>query len=199
VVAPKHADAICGANAAPQESFYSPQTWTDQTYRDRYVNLTQLLAALRADPATWPIDWSKVGLVGYSLGGYDVLGMGGGWPSWKTAGISAIVALSPYCEPFLFNGNLGGIGIPVMYQGGTLDTGSTTAVKARGGCFAQNSSPAIYVEFQNAGHLAWTNLKSQFQPLIIRYTQAFLDVNVRRVAALDPTVKVAGVSDLRVK
>ena len=40
-------------------------------------------------------------LVGHSLGGYTVLGVGGGWAHWKDPRVKAILALSPYAAPFI--------------------------------------------------------------------------------------------------
>lgn len=41
-----------------------------------------------------------MGLAGHSLGGYTVLGVGGGWPSWRLSGLKAILAMAPYALPF---------------------------------------------------------------------------------------------------
>lgn len=65
-----------------------------------------------------------------------MVGLAGGWPSWKTPGAKAVLALSPYTEPVLVHGTLGAVSGPVMYQGGTLD----------------------FVDFARAAHLAWTDL-----------------------------------------
>ena len=43
-------------------------------------------------------DWKRCGLVGHSLGGYTLLGLGGAWPSWRFDGIKAVLALSPYVQ-----------------------------------------------------------------------------------------------------
>jgi predicted dienelactone hydrolase len=61
-----------------------------------------LIDALRND-ARWKdrIEWSRVALAGHSLGGYTVLGLAGGWASWKLPSIKAVLAMSPYCDPFL--------------------------------------------------------------------------------------------------
>src|SRR6185369_13906011 len=103
--------------------------WSDATYKDRADDIRSLLSALKADPG-WSksIDWSKVSLAGHSLGGYTVLGLGGAWLKWKLPEVKAILALSPYCSPFVEKGNLGAITVPVMYQGGTRDFGITPTV-----------------------------------------------------------------------
>src|SRR2546421_147846 len=70
---------------------------------------------------------------GHSLGGYTVLGLAGGWPSWKLPEVKAVLALSPYCSPLAQKGRLSAIKVPVMYQGGTRDLGITPSViKGRG-------------------------------------------------------------------
>jgi pimeloyl-ACP methyl ester carboxylesterase len=201
VVAPNHDDAVCGGSAMPSTAiFTSPTTWSDQSYRSRANDIQELLVTLRADPATWPIDWSRVGLVGHSLGGYTMLGLGGGWPSWRVPGLSAVVAMAPYCEPFLLSGgNLGGIGVPVMYQGGTRDPLISASMTRTGGCLAKTAGPAMYVEFTNATHMAWTVFGTAFHQLILRYTLGFVDKYVKRIPSVDPTVQVSGVSKLIVK
>jgi pimeloyl-ACP methyl ester carboxylesterase len=200
VVAPNHDDAVCGASVPSTTIFTSPTTWSDQSYKSRADDIHALLATLRADPVTWPIDWSRVGLVGHSLGGYTVLGLGGAWPSWRVSGISAVVAMAPYCEPFILSGgNLGGIGVPVMYQGGTRDPLISASITRTGGCLAKTASPAMYVEFTNATHMAWTVFGTAYHDLILRYTLGFVDKYVKRVPSVDPATQVAGVSKLLVK
>jgi predicted dienelactone hydrolase len=206
VIAPNHKDAICGRGARaflsvkPEESLREPASWTDKTYRDRHDDMTRLAEALRRD-SEWngQIDWSLVGLVGHSLGGYTVLGLAGAWPSWTLPNVKAVLALSPYCEPYVVNGNLGGIKIQVMYQGGTRDLGITPSVKRSGGCFAKTSSPAIFVEFQGAGHFSWSDLQPTAHDLIVEYSLAFLDKYVRGVSGADPAAKKPGVTELKVR
>jgi hypothetical protein len=89
--------------------------------------------------------------------------------------IKATLALSPYCQPFTTSGHLGGMAIPVMYQGGTRDIGITPAVKKPGGCFSQTSAPAYFVEFTGAGHLAWSDLQDAQHDLITEYALAVFD------------------------
>jgi len=203
VVAPDHKDAGCGDRSRagrPEEKFGQADNWSDKTYADRGNDIKRLVEALRED-REWAsqVDWSRVGLVGHSLGGYTVLGLAGGWPSWRMSGIKAVVALSPYCEPFALKGDLEGIRIPVMYQGGTRDIGVTPSVKKAGGCFAKTSSPAEFVEFEKAGHFAWTNLQETHHDIITRYTLAFLDANVRGISAANVASREAGVAELKTK
>ena len=203
VVAPNHRDALCGSGsfARAEEPFRKPGEWTDATYKDRAADITRLLDALKTDKEIAPrIDWSRVGLAGHSLGGYTVVGLAGGWPKWKVPSVKAVLALSPYCDPFTMHGSLGTIGIPVMYQGGTRDIGITPTVKKLGeGCYAKTSSPAYFVEFDKAGHFAWTNLNPQFQSAINHYSVAFFDKFLKGDAKADLTKRIREVSDLKSK
>jgi predicted dienelactone hydrolase len=224
VFAPNHKDASCGDSAIgargggerggrlggrrglgggglrPEVSFRDYEAWNDRTYQDRHDDMQRLMEALRRDSQfSRQIDWSRVGLVGHSLGGYTVLGLAGGWPSWRLSGIRAVLALSPVCEPFVLNGNLNGIRIPTMYQGGTRDIGITPSVKKSGGCYAKNASPAIFVEFDGAGHFAWTDLTEPQHGLINHYSLAFLDRYVRGASVNNLTSRESGVTDLRTK
>jgi predicted dienelactone hydrolase len=115
-----------------------------------------------------------VGLIGHSLGGYTVLGLAGGWPSWRRPEVKAVLAWSPYCAPFLAHGDLVGLRVPVMYQGGTIDLGITPSVVRPGGCFDRTASPTYLVELEGAGHFAWTNLNHRFDDTITAYSIAFL-------------------------
>jgi dienelactone hydrolase len=204
VVAPNHKDAVCGGgtnrNLRPEENFFKGKSWSERTYDDRRDDIKNLLDALRQN-SQWSeqIDWSRVGLMGHSLGGYTVLGLAGGWPGWKLPNIKAVLALAPYCDPFAAKGNLGGIRVPVMYQTASLDLAVTRWVKKAGGCFDKTSSPSIFLEFPLVGHFAWTDLPSLAHELIVEYSVAFLDKYVRGVTSKDPTLKKAGVLELKVK
>jgi predicted dienelactone hydrolase len=118
---------------------------------------------------------TRIGVAGHSLGGYTALGLAGAWPSWKDPRIKAVLALSPFCSPYVQRGALGQMDVPVMYQGGTVDLGITPTVKRLGGAYQRSSAPRYFVELQGAGHLAWTNLNPNFQDLINRYSVAFFD------------------------
>ena len=178
VVAPNHKDAgyLKSGFRRIQMNINKPDQWSDKIYSDRTDDIVKLLDALGKDDR-WKdkIDWSRVALCGHSLGGYTVLGMGGAWPSWKLPAAKAVLALSPYCTPFITHNTLGGMGVPVMYQGGTRDRPLTPKIMGPHGAFSQTSSPAYFVEFDRAGHLAWTNRnhhKAQ-KDLISSYCVAF--------------------------
>src|SRR5262249_50869972 len=138
VIAPNHHDAMGGANSFSRSevSFSKAKLWSDKTYADRGADITNLLQALHSD-ANWSakIDWSKVALAGHSLGGYTALGIGGAWPSWKLPEVKAVLALSPYCQPYVESGTLDHMGVPVMYQSGTFDMGIDPFIKRPGGAF----------------------------------------------------------------
>jgi predicted dienelactone hydrolase len=186
VFAPNHRDATCGGGKGswrdkPQAPFRSAETWTDQTYRDRGDDIRQLLAALQFDGIRKAeirrdrLDLSRIGLVGHSLGGYTVLGLAGAWPSWKLDGVKAVLALSPYTQPFTLQNTLKGLAAPVMYQGGTRDFGVTPTLHKSQGGYDQSPAPKYYVEFEGAGHFAWTDLREDAHAAILAYSLAFLD------------------------
>jgi len=184
VLAPNHDDARCGtarnhslADLRPDQPFRDEKQWSDETYKIRASDIRAVLdAALREKSFEGvPVNGKRVGIAGHSLGGYTALGMAGAWPSWKDPRIRAVLALSPYCTPYVAKGDLGHLKIPVMYQGGTLDLGITPAVRRLSGAYDRSSSPRYYVEFKGAGHLAWTNLNKTYQDVISSYSVAFFD------------------------
>lgn len=197
VFAANHADATCHGGAAhwrdPAEvSFGKPAQWTSSTYHDRFDDIRRLVAALKQDPRwTARIDPSRLGLVGHSLGGYTVLALGGAWPGQKLEGVKAVLALSPYAQAFLAHGTLSGLAVPVMYQGGTRDFGITPAVKRPGGAYDRSPAPKYFVEFDGAGHLAWTDLRRDLRPAITASSIAFLDHYLKGAPA-DPRLTRAG-------
>jgi pimeloyl-ACP methyl ester carboxylesterase len=86
-----------------------------------------------------------------------------------------VLALSPYSMPFAEQHTLGGIDAPVMYQGGTRDFGITPFVIRRDGAYYQTPAPKYFVEFDGAGHFAWTDPRGTYQPTIDAYGVAFFD------------------------
>jgi len=210
VVAPNHNDARCGTGTErgslhPQDPFQDATAWSDATYRDRYKDIEAVLDAVlskeRFDGV--PIDRNRVGIAGHSLGGYTALGMAGAWPSWKDPRIKAVLALSPYCSPYLDHSSLA-LGVPVMFQGGTLDFGITPFVRRPEGAFDQSSTPAFYMELDGAGHFAWTDLNPKFHSLIDTYSIAFFDRYLKSLSPdpLAPLLKspyAGGISAARAK
>lgn len=183
VIAPNHRDAGCVrggliASFKPRQPFRKPALWTDATFADRRDDVVNLIAGLRTT-ARWSsmIDWNNVALAGHSLGGYTVLGLAGAWPSWKLEGVQlkAVLALSPYCAPYIEKGSLGSMDVPVMYQGGTRDWGITPSVMKPGGAYDQTRGPASLIEFDGANHFAFTDRGREHQDSISHYALAFLD------------------------
>ncbi|MBI3928980.1 MAG: alpha/beta fold hydrolase [Armatimonadetes bacterium] len=198
VVAPNHKDAVrkgSHGSLKPELPLTDPGAWTDATFKDRRDDIVALLQQLQADPE-WDsrVDWSRLALAGHSLGGYTVLGLAGGWPSWRIPGVKAVLALSPYANPLVQKGQLGALGIPVMYQTGTWDKGVEPFLKRDGGAYEKTSAPAYLIDFQGAGHFAWTDLRRDFQPSITFYCRAFLDKHLFGDKDADPLRRRSDVS-----
>lgn len=200
--ADSHASARASSQSGSQESFRHSENWSDATYIDRRDDIAKLVSALHCDANFESlIDWKRIALAGHSLGGYTVLGLAGAWPSWKLPGVKAVIAMSPYCQPYLASGNLASLDLPVMYQGGTRDFGITPSVKKPAGAFAKTGAPAYFVEFDKMGHLGWTtfNHDKVKQDLITQYCLAFLDKYLNDQDSSVLKTKLPGVSDLRSK
>jgi predicted dienelactone hydrolase len=180
VFAPNHRDFACGELSLwfgrPQVPFRRPRDWSDQTYADRKDDIEKLIAALGASREfSSKLDWKRIGLAGHSLGGYTVMGIGGAWPRWKDQRIKAVLALSPYTQPFIVHKTLGSIDVPIMFQGGTRDLGLTPFIIKRGGAYDLTPAPKYFVEFDRAGHFGWTNLISDDHGAMAAYSLAFFD------------------------
>lgn len=206
VFAPNHHDAACGNPrgwlAPPDAPFRDPTKWSDATYIDRDRDIENLLNSLARDARydSPSFDWQHVGLVGHSLGGYTVLGVGGAWESWKDTRVKAVLALSPYSAPFIQRQTLGDLDAPVMYQGGTRDVGITPFLNKGNGAYDQSPAPKYFVEFDGAGHLAWTDLRGTFHAAIVEYSRAFLDRYLKGRAFPRGLVEPhQGVSTVRIK
>ncbi len=145
----------------PQFGDYA--NWTDDKFRDRQEDITALLNQMlewnKAADSPWSgrIDATRIGGFGHSLGGYTVLGMAGGWKSWKEPRLKAAVLLSPYAHPFINQGDAGNVSIPVMLQGGTLDVGITPFLMP---VYRKLSGPKVLLVLKNETHFGWTNLIS---------------------------------------
>jgi predicted dienelactone hydrolase len=216
VLAPNHRDAGCGPGQQGQlfaklstmrseQPFHRPASWTEATYRDRGADLEAILDTILKDNLFQgaQIDSNRIGLAGHSLGGYTVLALAGAWPSWKDRRVKAVLAVSPFCAPFIIKGSLGHLDVPVMYQGGTLDIGVTPYVRRPGGAYDLTSAPKYFVDFGGAGHFAWTNLNKLYQSIIDDYAIAFFDRYLKDPIAPDPFARLLArpwpkdVSDLK--
>jgi predicted dienelactone hydrolase len=166
VVAPDHKDSKCkvdqprsmgGMFQRADEPFRDPGKWNAGTYMDRRDDIEVVLNEMLRDPAFGPrINKDAIGAVGHSLGGYTIAGLAGAWPSWKDTRIRAALLMSPYIDPYLENGSLAQMKIPVMYQGGTRDRGVTPKLEKAGGAYDATNPPKFFVDFNDAGHLGWT-------------------------------------------
>lgn len=202
VAAPDHADAAtCGIgdeglrlrNLRTDQSFLDPRRWNDQSEIGRLNDMRAVMRLVADDAELGRIaDVKRVGAVGHSLGGYTVVGMAGGWPSWKTPEVKAALAFSPYVLPFIAQGSLAKLGVPVMYQGAQFDWGITPSLEGANGGYAVTSAPKYFVKLRRGTHFEWTNFTCGGQPdvvsclkarpsayLITHYGIAFLDRHLK--------------------
>jgi predicted dienelactone hydrolase len=185
IFAPNHRDAACNGGKASwlgrsEIPFRDPATWNETSYRDRAEDVRRLVNAIGTDNRfRTRADSFRLGLAGHSLGGYTVLGLGGAWPNWRLAGIKAVLALSLYSQPFVLHHTLSNLSAPVMYQGGTRDFGITPALQKNAGAYDQSPEPKYYVEFDKAGHFAWTDIGITAHKEIIAYSLAFMNHYVK--------------------
>lgn len=202
VFAPNHRDASCHGGTTPwfegtELAFLHPDQWTESSYRNRANDIRKLIAGLYDDPRFRDrADWSRLGLVGHSLGGYTVLGLAGAWPGWKLPGVRAVLALAPYSLPFDVHQTLHALDAPVMYQCGQNDFAITPTVSAPQGSYDQSPQPKYYVEFANAGHFAWTDGDDTDHRAIVAYALAFLNHYLRGQPA-EPLLTHAGAEVVR--
>jgi predicted dienelactone hydrolase len=168
VAAPDHADsATCGIdredlrlhNLRTDQSFVHPKSWNDKSELGRLQDLRATIRRVADDAQISQIaDVTRVGAIGHSLGGYTVVGMAGGWPSWKTPEVKAVLALSPYVAPFVLHGTIDKLAAPVMYQGAQFDWGITPSLEGPRGAYALSAAPKFLVKLKGGTHFEWTNL-----------------------------------------
>lgn len=178
VVAPKHRDCFSG-DTTPDSPWGEPENWTDQSNRDRRDDIHAVLDALPYSRfAEYIQDFSNVGCMGHSMGGYTCMGVAGAWASWTRSEISAVAALSPWHKPFTEQNRVGDMtNTHTLYQGGTRDAAITPQLMELGGTFDQ-TSPAKYLQvFDRAGHSAWTEgpLNERFHEEMSYYINSFFD------------------------
>lgn len=201
VVAPRHADALCsGSFSKPQTPQEKPEGWTSKSHINRRNDIIKIIEGLRTDPdLSNKIDFEKIALIGYEAGGYTALGTAGGWQEWTGPSIKAVVALSPYCHPFLKPQTLKTIAVPVQYQIGEKDILVAPAVLGKDGCYDQTAAPAMYVQYKKVGHYAWTDLDISVHESIIIYTKAFLDRYLLGIQTAPLEIPMSDVKDLKIK
>jgi len=204
VFAPNHRDATCNDGKGSwftkaEIPFRNPDRWTDKTYLNRGDDIRRLIGAIeRDDRFRFHADMSRLGFAGHSLGGYTVLGLAGAWPNWKMRGVKAVLALSPYSQPYIVHRTLSGLSAPVMYQGGTRDFGVTPAVQKTAGAYDQSPEPKYFVEFDKAGHFAWADIGITAHEEIVAYSVAFMNHYVKGESEKPPlTKKIPGVAVMR--
>lgn len=195
VASANHADASTGPRGRKVEmpKFLDAKNWTDANHRDRQEDISALINKLlewdRTPTSPWHerIDVNTIGGIGHSLGGYTLLGMAGGWPTWVDRRIKAMVLLSPFAQPFDSTGNLRNVQVPILMQGGTLDFGITPFLPS---IYRQLGGPKTYLELKNETHFGWTNLISLGKTtteaaangngeLMVRYSIAHFDHHLR--------------------
>jgi len=203
VLAPNHRDATCNGGkdswlSRAEVPLRDPVKWDETTYRDRGDDIRRLVGTIGTDNRFRPrVDLSRVALAGHSLGGYTVLGLAGAWPSWKLPGVKAVLAFSPYSQPFVEQGTLVGLSAPVMFQGGTLDFGTTPALQKTSGAYDQSPEPKYFVEFDKAGHFAWADAGITAHEEIVAYSLAFMNHYVKGEPTPSLTKKIPGVALMR--
>jgi len=165
VAAPDHKDAGCKVDEPKgrfklqraETPFRQPEKWSDKSYPDRRDDMRALLDQLpKMMEFSGRIDTSRIAGMGHSLGGYTMMGMAGGWDSWKDSRLKALVLFSPYAAPFLEQNKLSKISVPVMYQGGQRDFGITPGLRKPGGVYDKSNAPKYFLELKQQGHLDWT-------------------------------------------
>lgn len=204
VAAPDHKDAsVCSVDGTGSFNFgvllsslqfLNPGGWTDATYVDRKNDVEELINALLSGaPFGGIIDASHIGVSGHSLGGYTALGVAGAWSSWADSRIQAVLAFSPYSQPFTTGRDtIPNVTAPAMYQTGVFDIlqpGVSTAYS--------DANPSKYLGvLKDATHVTWTNLVCSSETTIAdclksepdaaaidNYGIAFLDRYLRGVSS----------------
>jgi predicted dienelactone hydrolase len=165
VAAPDHADAVCRVDGAggqltseQEPSIFDPNAWTDSTYANRKDDVELAISLMTAGTWAGVTDANRIGVVGHSLGGYTALGVVGGWSSWRDARIKAALLLSPYSLPFSIKRTLGGVTVPLMYQGAQGDIGITPFLEGQNGAYARSNAPKYFVKLRGGNHFTWTDI-----------------------------------------
>ena len=200
VVAPKHADCFSGSSK-PDDPWGEPQDWDDTSNSNRRDDIHAVLDALpSSNYAQYVEDFSRVGCMGHSMGGYTCMGVAGAWESWNRTEIVAVVALSPWHRPYLVNNQVGAMtGVATLYQGGTWDNPITSELTQSGGTYDQ-TWPSKYLQvFKRAGHMAWTDgdLSSRFHKQMNYYHASFFDAFLKTGSITKLQVKKSRVSTLK--
>jgi dienelactone hydrolase len=154
VAAPDHKDKLCAEKLDLSKIVADLPRLSDSVLSDRRDDLLALRKGLLEHPTlASSIDPSRTALVGHSLGGYTVLALAGARPGWKMDGITGVIALAPYTEPFRVNGTPESIFVPVLFEVGDKDqiAGDSNDF------YSKAPSPACQVTYTNADHFAWVD------------------------------------------
>lgn len=189
VAAPHHKDAATEARKHDPvlPDFFRPQEWDDTRHADRAEDLHGMLDYLldRDTDLSRHIHPSRIGAIGYSMGGYAVFGAIGGWPKWEDPRIKAALLCSPYIHPYLRSCSK--VKVPVMMQGAVPgDFAITPFLPLLLPCLPK---PRYIMVLKNENHFSWSNLVCKGQPeeqavksgspeLILRYSKAFFDFHL---------------------
>ena len=190
-----HADGLLQKRdkPIPPPKFADAKSWNEDKFRDRREDIVALLDHLLDENTKAGSVWqgrlnaAAVGLSGHSLGGFTTLGLIGGWQKSTEPRIKAALVLSPYTLPYHEQGNIAGVEVPVMFQGGTFDWGITPLIPP---VYKKLSGPKHYVVLKHENHFGWTNLaalgktttevvKAGNPQLMLDYSEAFFDRYLR--------------------
>jgi len=142
-------------------NFLDPESWDENTCRDRRDDMKGLLSYLIKENSqkgsflSSRINNDAIGAMGHSLGGYTVTGLIGGWPSWQENRIKAALLLSPYEGPYDEHNHVKDIKTPVMIQGGTADF---TITPFLGKFYRTLKAPKYFPVFKDESHFGWVYL-----------------------------------------
>ncbi|MBU0636481.1 hypothetical protein KKE06_05635 [Candidatus Micrarchaeota archaeon] len=175
-----------------------PDLWSDGSpalyRRDESHTILEKVCSLNTDSHSQffgHLDFSRMGAVGHSFGGYTIAGLIGGYESWREPDIKAAVLQAPFLAPFEFDsGDLSQISIPVMLQGGTADFFTIESPTLQE-LAKKISPPKHFLIFNGFDHFAWSDLPCQEfgsiaacrndpkSQAILSYTTAFLDYYIK--------------------
>ena len=182
VAAPEHKDLACagGAFIEPEAPFGKPQAWSEKTYRQRGRDIggrhrhpdKAIRAGRRASTPPASASWAIRSAATSSWR------LPADFPLWQRADVKAVLACAPLIGPLLAKGRLESIHVPVMYQAGGLDAGTTALIKKAGGAY-DKTPVATFVEIKGASHFAWSGGNPALAPDIAALSVAFFDAKLK--------------------
>ena len=196
VAGPHHSDAATEwkRQKPAMPEFFKPHEWDDRRHADRGEDIRALLKFLLTEhkkPNSFlygRLREDRIGAMGYSMGGYTIGGLIGGWAAWRERRIRCALLLSPYIHPFMRKGGVERIQVPVMLQGALPgDIGITPFLPFFYGRLSH--SKYLFV-LNNENHFSWMNLVCKGKPfheavrggsaeLIVRYGLAFFEHHLK--------------------